>query len=178
MGELRYAFRRPRFPIICDLNGELVAGQTLQQFERRLAKRHCPPGDAFAIVDASGEGWAFHPELSVISPLTVDKRWTKARVVAMFNTSMNAQRAGLQYPQRSLANRRLEAVIRDVADLVGEAEQLAPPDAQRENRGQVRTSGSLPRRQVEKTLGGTGDGTARSCTRPAGPASVPNAELL
>lgn len=135
MGELRYAFRRPRFPIICDLNGELVAGQTLQQFERRMAKRPCPPGEVFAIVDATGEGWAFHPNLGVISPLTVDKRWTKARVVDLFNTSVNAQRAGLQYPQRSLANRRLDAVIRDVADMVGEAEQLAPPAARKDRRG-------------------------------------------
>jgi hypothetical protein len=133
MGELRYAFRRPRLPIICDLNGELVAGENLQQFERRLAKRDVPMGDVFAIVDGTGEGWALHPEMSVISPLTVDKRWTKARVIKMFNTSLNAQRAGLQY-QRSLANRRLDAVIRDVADLLSQAEHAVPRDARRDAR--------------------------------------------
>lgn len=91
-----------------------MAGKNLQEFERRLTKRDIPTGDVFAMVDATGKGWAFHPGMSVISPLTVDKRWTKARVIEMFNTSLNAQRAGLRYPQRSLANRRFDAVIRDV----------------------------------------------------------------
>ena len=134
MGELRYAFRRPRFPIICDLRGELVAGRNLQEFERRLARRDIPTGDVFAMVDITGEGWAFHPGMSVISPLTVDKRWTKGRVIEMFNTSLNAQRAGLRYPQRSLANRRFDAVIRDVADLLSQAEHAAPRRARTDAR--------------------------------------------
>jgi hypothetical protein len=121
MEALRYVFRRPRFPIICDLNGELIAGANSQQFERRLREVAVPAGRTFNIVDVTGEGWVLHPELSAISPLTLDKRWTKARVIGMFNTSVNAQRAGRQYPPRSLSNRRLEAVIRDVAELLNEA---------------------------------------------------------
>ena len=124
MGALQCVFRRPRFPIICNVDGELVAGGNLQQFERRIGKVGLPAGRTFGIVDASGEGWELYPELSAISPLTLDKQWTKARVIEMFNTSLTAQRAGLQYPQRSLANRRLEAVIRDVAELVTQAEQI------------------------------------------------------
>lgn len=122
MGALRYVFRRPRFPIICDLDGELVAGANPQQFERRLRKVAVPVGRTFEIVDVTGEGWVLHPEFSAISPLTLDKQWTKARVIGMFNASVNAQRAGWQYAPRSLSNRRLAAVIRDVAELLDEAE--------------------------------------------------------
>jgi len=136
MGELKCVFRRPCFPIICDVDGELVAGGNLQQFERRLGKRDVPSDRTFKIVDARGEGWVLYPELSAISPLTLDKRWTKARVIGMFNTSANAQRAGHQYPQRSLANRRLDAVIRDVADLLNQAEQTVPPDAPKRRAGE------------------------------------------
>jgi len=122
MGALRYMSRRPRFPIICDLDGELVADASSQQFERRLRKVALPVGRTFNIVDVTGEGWVLQPELSAISPLTLDKQWTKARVIGMFNTSLNAQRAGWQYPPRSLSNRRLEDIIRDLAELLDEAE--------------------------------------------------------
>ncbi len=119
---MRYVFRRPRFPIICNIDGELVAGSTAQQFEQRIGKVTLPSGRTFNIVDANGEGWVLHTELSVISPLTLDKHWTKSRVIEMFNASLNAQRAALQYPRRSLSNRRLDAVIRDVVELVTQAE--------------------------------------------------------
>jgi hypothetical protein len=135
--ELKCVFRRPRFPIICNIDGELVAGGNLQQFERRLNKISLPDNGVFAIVDATGEGWALHPDLSAISPLTLDKRWTKARVIDMFNKSLNAQRIGWQYQQRSLANRRLEMLIRDVAELLNRAEQKLAADARKEARLKV-----------------------------------------
>ena len=123
MSELKFAFRRPLFPIICQVGAELVSGATLQQFERRLKKVGLSADDTFSIVDGRGEGWALHRDFSAISPLTLDRTWTKARVVEMFNNSANARRAGLQYPPRSLANRRLDAVIRDVAALLDQAER-------------------------------------------------------
>src|SRR5260370_8689168 len=129
MGKWHYVSRRPRFPILCNINGELVAGGTLQQFERRIGKVELPAGRTFKIVDASGEGWVLHPEFSAISPLTLDKQWTKARGIEMFNTSLNAQRAGLQYPPRSLANRRLEPVIPDFPQPGTPPHQPPPPTA-------------------------------------------------
>ena len=132
--KLTYVFRRPRFPIICNIDGELVAGSTAQQFERRMGKVRLPSGRTFKIVDANGEGWALHTELSAISPLTLDKQWTKSRVIEMFNTSLNAQRAALQYPRRSLYNRRLDAVIHDVVELVTQAEQAVPREARKDAR--------------------------------------------
>ena len=130
--KLTYVFRRPRFPIICNIDGELVAGSTAQHFERRMGKVTLPSGRVFKIVDATGEGWVLHTDLSAISPLTLDKQWTKSRVIDMFNTSLNAQRAALRYPPRSLANRRLEAVIRDVVELLRQADQTVPRDARKD----------------------------------------------
>ena len=121
--KLTYVFRRPRFPIICNIDGELVAGSTAQQFEQRIGKVTLPSGRAFKIIDANGEGWVLHTELNAISPLTLDKQWTKSRVIEMFNASLNAQRASFQYPRGSLSNRRLDAVVCDVVELVTQAEQ-------------------------------------------------------
>ncbi len=126
MDKLHCAFRRPYFPIICKIGAELVCGDTLQQFERRLNKFDLVAEETFPLVDASGEGWSLVPKFSAISPLTFDKRWAKNRVVEMFNASANAERAGLQYPYRSLGSRPIEVVVRDVAALLNYAEKNAP----------------------------------------------------
>ena len=126
MDKLRYVFRRPVFPIICKIGEELVSGNTIQEFERRLKKIHLTAEDDFPLVDATGEGWELVPEFSAISPLTLDERWSKNRLIEMFNASANAQRAGLQYPYRSLSNRRIEVIVRDIADLLNHAEKVAP----------------------------------------------------
>ena len=134
MSRLKCVLRRPRFPIICQVGAELVAGKTLQQFERRLKKVDLTAADSFKIVDGTGEGWVLHPDLNAISPLTLDRIWTKARVIEMFNRSANAQRSSLQYPQRSLANRRLDVVIREVAELLERAERTVRLDARKDPR--------------------------------------------
>ncbi|MGH7810214.1 MAG: hypothetical protein ACREP5_08065 [Candidatus Binatia bacterium] len=126
MDKLRCAFRRPYFPIICKIGTELVYGDTLQQFERRLKKFDLIAEETFPLVDATGEGWVLVPKFSAISPLTLDKRWSKSRVVEMFNASANAKRAGFQYPYRSLGSRTIEVIVRDVAALLNYAEKVAP----------------------------------------------------
>lgn len=138
--KLTYVFRRPRFPIICNIDGELVTGSTAQEFERRVGRVALPSGRAFKIVDASGEGWVLHTELSAVSPLTLDKWWTKSRVIEMFNTSLNAQWAALEYPHRSLSNRRLDAVIRDIVELLTQAEQVVPRAAHGNMRARKRSA--------------------------------------
>ena len=126
MDKLRCAFRRPYFPIICKIGTELVCGDTLQQFERRLKKFDLIAEETFPLVDATGEGWVLVPKFSAISPLTLDKRWSKSRVVEMFNASANGDRAGLKYPYLSLGSRRIEVVVRDVRALLNHAERVAP----------------------------------------------------
>lgn len=81
--------------------------------------------ETYPLIDASGEGWVLVPKFSAISPLTFDKRWSKNRVVEMFNASANAARAGLQYPYRSLGSRPIEVIVRDVAALLNHAEKVA-----------------------------------------------------
>ena len=74
MDKLRCAFRRPRFPIICKIGEELVSGDTIQQFERRVRKLDFIAEETYPLIDASGEGWVLVPKFSAISPLTFDNR--------------------------------------------------------------------------------------------------------
>lgn len=116
-GKVQYAFRRPRFPIVCMVGKELISAGSPAAFQRQVGRVDLQGGKVLDIVDATGEGWAFHAEMMIVSPLTLRKRWTKSAVIRLFNASENARRIGRAYPETSLSGRTLTRIIADVAAL-------------------------------------------------------------
>lgn len=78
------------------------------------------------IVDATGEGWAFHPDLMVVSPLTLKKRWKKIDVIQLFNKSDNSLRIGTFYPEAYIPRRSLPRIIAEVAALTAKGQPRKP----------------------------------------------------
>jgi len=78
------------------------------------------------MVDATGEGWAFHSDLMIVSPLTLKKRWKKIDVIRLFNGSDNALRTGAAYPEAFIPRRPLVRIIAEVAALVAYAKPNKP----------------------------------------------------
>jgi hypothetical protein len=48
------------------------------------------------------------------------RRWRKIEIIHLFNGSRIASEMGLCYPERRLANRRLDRVVCDIAALLSE----------------------------------------------------------
>jgi hypothetical protein len=114
-GKIQYAFRRPRFPIICAVGGELVSAWSAVDFQRQIERFEIQSGEVLDVVDATGEGWSFHSDLMIVSPLTFKKRWTKSAVIRLFKKSENARRIGVVYPEISLSGKSVSRIITDVA---------------------------------------------------------------
>lgn len=85
---------------------ELISAGSTASFQRQVERLHREGGEVLDMVDATGEGWAFHADLMIVFPLTLKKRWTKAAVTRLFNESENARRLGGAYPETSLSERR------------------------------------------------------------------------
>ena len=117
-GKIQYAFRRPRFPIICAVGGELVSAWSAVDFQRQIERFEIQSGEVLDVVDGTGEGWSFHSDLMIVSPLTFKKRWTKSAVIRLFNESENARRIGVAHPETSLSGKSVSRIITDVAALV------------------------------------------------------------
>jgi hypothetical protein len=118
---IRYLFRKPKFPLICDVHGLLIGAETPGEFVKQVGAGNMPLGKYLPIVDATGEGWAFHTTYMVISPLTIKKRWTKKEVIDMFNRSITARQVGLEYAAKSLSSKRLDQIIKEIAALIKKA---------------------------------------------------------
>jgi hypothetical protein len=115
--KIQYAFRRPKFPIICAVGDELISAWSAVGFQRQIERCKIQSGEVLDIVDATGEGWSFHSDFMIVSPLTFKKRWTKSAVIRLFNASENARRIGVAYPEMSLSGKSVSRIITDVATL-------------------------------------------------------------
>jgi len=115
---ITYAFRKPRFPLICDLNGYLFAAESPGALQRRLASLELPDERKIRFCDAKGESWMFLANERILAPGFPMRKWRKIEVILLFNGSRNAKELGVRYPEHRLANRRLDMIVCDIAALL------------------------------------------------------------
>ncbi|MGH7427347.1 MAG: hypothetical protein ACREJ4_03155 [Candidatus Methylomirabilaceae bacterium] len=117
-------FRRPRWPVLCEVPGDLVAAYSLGQLERRLSKFQLPLDTVLHMIDATGEGWGLYTELAAVSPLVLKKRWTKAELLELYRGSATGRRVGTRSTDKALFRQRLGTLILLIADLINQGSRF------------------------------------------------------
>ncbi len=112
-----FLLRKPKFPIICDIDGYVIAARSISGFEKQLSTYNIYKGSRYPIIDIAGEGWAFYPEHMSISPLTKKKKWFKKEVVAIFNNRKN-NTSNVTYSEKSYSAKRYDKIFQDIVDLL------------------------------------------------------------
>jgi hypothetical protein len=119
---ITYAFRKPRFPLICDFDGDLFAAKSPAALQRRLTGLELPNEREARFVDANGESWIFLLNEMILAPAFPMRKWRKIEIIRLFNDSRNASEMGLRYPEHRLTNRRLDTIVCDIGVILsGEA---------------------------------------------------------
>ncbi len=115
---LNYIFRKPKFPIICDFDGILVAAKSEISFTRQLDKLKIDIEKSYPLISVSGEGWMFLPKHLAVSPLITKKKWFKKDIIALYNGRKNPGSDGKQYSDKSLSAKRFEKIFKDIVELL------------------------------------------------------------
>lgn len=130
---IRFAFRKPRFPMICDFDGDLFAAQSPAALQRRLTGLELLNDRKVRFVDASGESWSFLQNETILAPEFPMRTWRKIEIIRLFNGSRTASEMGICYPERRLANRRLDRIVCEIgAILSGETKMVGKDGARKE----------------------------------------------
>jgi hypothetical protein len=112
-----FLFRKPKFPIICDIEGYVIAAKSISGFEKQLSAYNICKGSRYPIIDITGEGWSFYPEHMAISPLTTKKKWFKKEVIAIFNNRKN-NASNVTYSEKSISAKRYDKIFQDIVGLL------------------------------------------------------------
>ena len=115
---ITFAFRKPRFPLICDFDGDLFAAETPAALQRRLTGVELPNERKVRFVDANGESWRLLQNEMILAPEFPMRTWRKIEIIRLFNDSRNASELGLRYPERRLTNRRLDMIVCDISAIL------------------------------------------------------------
>jgi hypothetical protein len=116
--ELSYVFRKPIYPVICDIDGYVIAAKSDKSFVKRLSVVKLVSDKTYNLVDSSAEGWVFMPKHMLVSPLTFKKQWSKKEIISIFNNRINSSSDGVQYSEKSLSAKRFERIFGDIVDLL------------------------------------------------------------
>lgn len=112
-----FLFRLPEFPLICDVDGFLITATSAEMFESRLDQVELKPGSHYYAIDSIANEWEFYADKLYIVP-TGKRKWSKKKIVQMYNGSKNRRSLGIEYSERSLSSKRFEQVFADIVELI------------------------------------------------------------
>ncbi len=115
-----YLYRKPKFPIICSIDGVLIMAKSEVEFQRRINKVDLTPDTHYNIVDSIGADWEFYTRQMYITP-TMRRKWSKKRIIKTYNSSKNCQSTG-PYSEKSLSSKRFEIVFSDIVELIEQSQ--------------------------------------------------------
>lgn len=115
---MKYFFRKPKYPIIINIDGNLICGKTSTTLSRRLEKFDYMHKKTYPAIDGTGEGWCFYPDRWLLSPVTMKRNWTKQEIITLYNERKNKQPDDEPYSSRSLSNKPKERIINEIVELL------------------------------------------------------------
>ena len=114
---LKYFVRKPIYPIICNIDGYVIGAKSEKTFLKQLAETNVEIEKTYSLIDSSGEGWVFLPDLMTISPLTLKKKWFKKEVIDLFNNRINTSEK-IMYSTKSLSSKRFDRIFKEIVELL------------------------------------------------------------
>lgn len=118
----RMLLRNPKYPMVILSADRLRVVTGLQTLATACV--HSTPHDDkrhVTAVDATGNEFWYLPESYVISPGFYFKKWTKKRLVNLYNQSVNARDTGVMYSDRSLGNKPFVRVFTELCSLINQS---------------------------------------------------------
>lgn len=116
--ELSHLFPNPRYPVIVEIDGNLVAAKSLRKLGEQLLHFDLVESQSYDAIDKTGESWALMviENKAVLSPFTFTKQRSKLELIRSFNNRKNKPADEVEYSEKSLSSKRLDRIIAEIAD--------------------------------------------------------------
>ena len=120
-GPIRSFFRKPKYPILCNVDGHLIGAKSDKTLAKELSALELKKDEQYDVIDSTGEGWLLLAEHMVLSPVNFRKRrWTKLEIIRLFNNRANKSGPDEKpYSEKSLSAKKFDKIIRDLVERLG-----------------------------------------------------------
>lgn len=108
-----FVFRKAIYPLLIESDTCVCGIENEEQLHSVLIANSYIEKNTYQIIDASGEGWSYTPEIDVISPLSINKRWTKNNIIDFYNAHSTRSKTS-QLTVKSLSNKKVAQIITEI----------------------------------------------------------------
>ena len=113
--------RKPKYPLIVISSDTLYPAFDIQELAQNCVKSTLSDGETLIkAIDSSGEEFWYTPEKFVIAPGFFCKKWTKKKIVELYNKDLDENQKEHQYSTKSLSSKRLNKIVLDICNLLNE----------------------------------------------------------
>lgn len=117
--EFHILLRKPLYPLIVISADHLSSAFNIQELAQSCIDSTPADGGNYIIaIDSTGEEFWYAPDHYVISPGFLCKKWTKKKIVELYNGSSNCVHKETTYSTKSLSAKRLEKIILDICNIL------------------------------------------------------------
>jgi len=111
-------FRGPVYPAIIISYKRLYSAFNIEELAIGcMSSKPVKGSSTINVIDSTGEEFWYTPEHNAMS-FGFSLKWTKKKVLELFNNSSNAKKAKLEYSLKSLSSKRLAKIITDVCEVL------------------------------------------------------------
>ncbi len=111
----------PEFPVIIVRGDALFAADDPQSLVNTVYEEiQDARNEGIAFVDSTGEEFKYFEELESLAPGFNQKKWTRKKIIELYNTSANAAISNTSYSEKSLSAKTYPKIFNDVVDLIRE----------------------------------------------------------
>ena len=115
----RVLLRGPKYPAIVIDADDILPVYNLKELGTACYFSIPAKGSAIvSVVDVTGEEFMYMPDKTALMPGISRKKWTKKRIIDLFNNCETAKEGNMRYPSKSLSNKRLDVIISEICDLL------------------------------------------------------------
>jgi len=76
------------------------------------------------LIDSTGKEYWFHTEAQFLAPGFFCKKWSKKKIIDLYNSSLNSDEPHKAYSTKSLPNKKLTTVIREICESIAKTGYL------------------------------------------------------
>ncbi len=110
--EFTILLRSPEYPVIIISDKGLYSAFDIEELANACMSSNLTEGDTTVnAIDSTGSEFWYMPDKNFISPGFVAKKWTKKKIIELYNNSSNAKNLNISYPLKSLSSKRLAKIL-------------------------------------------------------------------
>ena len=110
---IKFFLRTPTFPILIEGDDGVSCALDAAELSKVVTDGVFVEKSNYDAIDSKAESWMYVPKVNILSPLTIDKRWSKKKIVDFYNRRLAP---GSKFKPGNLSNVLVGNLLKKIAN--------------------------------------------------------------